>query len=110
MDKKDVLSRAQKEGRIGVDDGRKHSQNQGRIYGRIGVDAIFCVIALTSLFTSTSIPTEVHAMFFAGLCGDLYAQWRNEGKWFYLILAIISLAIVAGNLVLTVCGMVGMDG
>ncbi len=108
MNKKEILAKAQKEGQAGIDEGTKHSKNQALLYGRIGVDAVFCVIALTGLFTSTPIPTEAYAMFFAGLCGDLYAQWRNEGKPIYLILAMISLVAIVVNLALTVCRMVGL--
>lgn len=108
MNKRDVLSKAQKEGNTGMDEGTKHTKNQARLYGRIGVDAIFCIIALTSLLTSTSISTEAYAMFFAGLCGDMYAQWRNESKALYLILAIISLVMIIANLALTVYRMVGI--
>ncbi len=109
MNKSDILLKAQKEGKAGIDEGTKHRKNQARVYGRIGVDAVFCVIALTGLFTSTPIPTEAYAMFFAGLCGDMYAQWRNEEKPFYLILAIISFVVIVVNLGLTVCRMVGVE-
>ncbi len=107
MAKKDILLKAQREGMAGVDEGTKQSRNQGRFYGRIGVDLIFVVIALTSLLTGASIPTEASAMFFAGLGGDMYAQWRNQRNPINLVLAFVSAFVVIGNLVLTIRRMMG---
>ncbi len=102
MDKNEILLKAQQEGAAGVDEGTKYYQNRAHIYSRIGVDVIFCVIALASLFTGTDIPTEAYAMFLAGVCGDMYALWRNNGKRFYLFFAILMAVTVVLNLVLTV--------
>ena len=54
MTKEEILSKAQQEGTLGVDEGTKHMKNHGRITGQIMFSAVFCVIALLSIITKKS--------------------------------------------------------
>ena len=46
MKKEDILSKAQKEGMLGIDEGTKQMKNQGRLIGQAMFSFVFVIIAL----------------------------------------------------------------
>lgn len=86
MEKKDILSKAQREGLLGIDEGTKEIKNQGRIVGIALFSLVFIIIALLSIITKHELDYGVRAMFLAYVTGELFMQWKyNESKVFLFL-------------------------
>lgn len=87
MNREEILAKAQQEGLLGLDDGSKHVQNRGRLFGRIALTLVYIVITIFSFFTQTSINQTANAMYAAFLTGEFYFQWREKrSKVLFLLL------------------------
>ena len=65
MKKEDVLSKAQKEGMLGIDEGTKQMKNHGRLIGQAMFSLVFVIIAFLAIITKNKIDYGVRAMFLA---------------------------------------------
>lgn len=87
MNREEILAKAQQEGLLGVDDGSKYLQNQGRLFGRMAFTLVYIVISSFSLFTQNSMNQTANAMYIAFLSGEFYAQWKEKrSKTMFLLL------------------------
>ena len=55
MKKEDVLSKAQKEGMLGIDEGTKQMKNHGRLIGQAMFSLVFVIIAFLAIITKNKI-------------------------------------------------------
>lgn len=108
MEKEEILSKARREGILGVDDGTKHMRDHGRVIGRLMFSAVFLVIALLSIMTNHEINDGVRAMFMAYLAGETYTEWRfTKSKW--ILFFSIALGFSVGiSLIEVACNMLGV--
>ncbi len=88
MKKEEILSKAQREGVLGVDEGTKYMKNHGRVIGQIMFCSVFIVIALLAIMTNNEIDYGVRAMFLAYIVGETYVEWKFKKSKIYLFLSI----------------------
>lgn len=58
MKKEDVLSKAQKEGMLGIDEGTKQMKNHGRLIGQAMFSLVFVIIAFLAIITKIKLTME----------------------------------------------------
>ena len=107
MNKEEILKKAKQEGLIGVDDGTRHMQNQGRLFGRMAFTAVYVVIAIFSLITDNEINAGITAMFLACLTGEILSEWKSTKKKVYLFFMLIGAVSTVIALIITISGMFG---
>lgn len=108
MKKEEILSKARKEGMLGVDDGTKHMRNRGRITAQIMFFSVFFVIVLLAIVTKHKIADEVRALFLSYVAGETYTQWKFTKNKFMLYFAIVLGFSAVLALVDVVCSMYGI--
>lgn len=108
MNKKEILSKAKREGLLGVDDGSKHMKDHGRLIGEAMFNAAFIIISLLAIISKNEIDYGVRAMFFAFIFGKVYSEWKYEKSKPALFLSIGSGILVIMNLIDVACTMFGV--
>lgn len=109
MTKEEILSKAQQEGALGVDEGTKHMKNYGRITGQIMFSAVFCVIALLSIITKNQIDYGVRAMLMAYIAGETYVEWKFKKSKVCLFFSIAAGFNTILALIEVACNMLGVS-
>ena len=99
MDKDEILFKARAEGAKSVDEGTRHMQDRGRKFALLAFGAVYVIIAVLCLISGNDIDPGVTAMFMASVGGELFAQWRDNRKFGYLLLVLICAASVVFNLI-----------
>ena len=108
MDKNKVLTFAQKEGELGIDEGSAYVTNRGLRYGMSLIYALFIVFFLTSIFSDQPLPGVVWAFFVAPVVGDFLSRWRDNKKPLYLVLFIIAFVTLVLSAILGVQQLIGI--
>ena len=108
MKKEDILSKARREGMLGVDDGTKQMKNHGRLIGQIMFSAVFVIIALLSIITKNEIDYGVRAMFLGYLAGETFVEWRFKKNKVFLFLSIVASCTTILALIGVACSMFGV--
>lgn len=107
MNREEILARARQEGMIGVDEGSKHTKNQGRLFGRMSFTLIYIVITSFSLLTQTSSNQTANAMYIAFLTGEFYSQWREKRSKTMFLLLIVCILTTLGATISVILDMFG---
>ena len=108
MNKEEVLTKAKKEGMLGVDEGTKHTKKQGYLFGKMMFVAVYIVIAYFSLITSTELYTGITAMFIASLTGEIFSKWRMSKRTIFFVFFLIGAVTTILALIITICNMYGV--
>lgn len=108
MKKDDILSRARKEGMLGIDEGTKQMKNQGRLIGQAMFSFVFVIIALLAIITKNKIDYGVRAMFLGYLAGETFIEWRFKKSKVFLLLSIAASFMAILALIEVACNMFGV--
>lgn len=108
MNKEDILSKAQKEGMLGIDEGTKQMKNQGRLIGQVMFCFVFIIIALLAIITENKIDYGVRAMFLAYLAGETFIEWRFKKSKVFLLISIAASFTTILALIEVACNMFGV--
>ncbi|CUP39728.1 MULTISPECIES: DUF6442 family protein [Bacillota] len=108
MKKEDILSKAQKEGMLGIDEGTKQMKNQGRLIGQAMFSFVFVIIALLAIITKSEIDYGVRAMFLGYLAGETFIEWRFKKSKVFLLLSIAASFTTILALIGVACSMFGV--
>ena len=108
MKKEDILSKAQKEGMLGIDEGTKQMKNQGRLIGIAMFSFVFVIIALLAIITKSEIDYGVRAMFLAYLAGETFIEWRFKKSKVFLLLSIAASFTTILALIGVACSLFGV--
>ena len=108
MKKEDILSKAQREGMLGVDDGTKQMKNHGRLIGQTIFCFVFVIIALLAIITKNEIDYGVRAMFLGYLTGETFIEWKYKKNKVFLLLSIAASFTTALALIEVACSMFGV--
>lgn len=107
MDKNEILFRAQKEGKNGIDEGSVQVKNRGLRYGVNSVYLLYLIYLILALMRDKSLPVVAQSMFMALIAGDCLSHWKDKhtaGSMVLLILAIIATLIVTCESVIQLLG------
>ncbi len=108
MKKEDVLSKAQKEGMLGIDEGTKQIKNHGRLIGQAMFSLVFVIIAFLAIITKNKIDYGVRAMFLAYLAGETFIEWKFKKSKVFLLLSIAASFMTILALIEVACNMFGV--
>lgn len=108
MKKEDVLSKAQKEGMLGIDEGTKQMKNHGRLIGQAMFSLVFVIIAFLAIITKNKIDYGVRAMFLAYLAGETFIEWKFKNSKVFLLLSIAASFMTILALIEVACNMFGV--
>ena len=96
MKKEDILSKAQREGMLGVDEVTKQMKSHGRLIGQIMFSA------------KNEIDYGVLAMFLGYLAGETFVEWRFKKNKVFLFLSIVASCTTILALIGVACSMFGV--
>lgn len=108
MKKEDILSKAQREGMLGIDEGTKQMKNHGRLIGQAMFSFVFVIIALLAIITRNEIDYGVRAMFLGYLTGETFIEWRFKKSKVFLLLSIAAGFTTVFALIEVGCSMFGV--
>lgn len=108
MKKEDVLEKARREGRLGLDEGSGHMKAQGRMLGQILALVVFVVLGLCAVISENDIEPGVLAMGFAYVTGEAFYEWKHQRGWWLLLLAVVSSVVAICAVVMAACEMFGV--
>ncbi len=107
MDKDEILTRAQREGRNGIDDGSAQVKNKGLRYGVSVVYALYLLYLILAWYKDTSLPFVAQSMFMALVTGDALSCWKDRHTFGSLALLVLASVVTIG---VTVAGIMQLFG
>lgn len=108
MDKKEILSRAQKEGKNGIDEGSIQVKNRGLRYGVNIVYLLYLFYLILAWMKDQSLPFVAQSMFMALVAGDFLSRWKDKHTVGSMILFILSIIATVSATVVGVVQLLGI--